>query len=115
MTDEALDAELEALGAPLTTAPSYQDDDRFDEAVEKLAVLLANEQTAKLRRERHELQKALAAAEARAKPSRCAPVARGLPGLDRVASLGVDRPRLVGREPLDLPGDDPSAPVPGDG
>jgi hypothetical protein len=105
MTPEQLDRELEALGAPLLTGPSYEDDDDFEAAVERRASLLANEQTAELRREAHRLGKALKQAEARAHPP--APAGSGEAARSAPSATGMvpegDRPlRIVPPEGIDL-------------
>ena len=66
--------ELEALGGPLTTGPSYEDDERFEVAVEKRAELRMIEATAELRQEAHRLRTALAEAEARLAPAPSEPL-----------------------------------------
>jgi hypothetical protein len=68
MSPEQLDREVKALGAPLMTGLAYGDDADFEAEVEKRATLLANEKTAELRRERHQLREALKRAEERLQP-----------------------------------------------
>ena len=74
MTPEQLDAELEALGAPVKTGPSFEGDAVFEAAVEKRAKLLTVERTAELLQERHRLRTALAEAEARLAPAPSEPL-----------------------------------------
>lgn len=73
MAPEQLDAELEALEAPLKTGLAYEGDE-YDAAVERAAAVRANEIVAELRRETHQLRKALAAAEARLAPAPSEPL-----------------------------------------
>jgi hypothetical protein len=103
MTPDQLDRELEALGAPLLTGPSFEEDARFEAEVERRAALLANEQTAELRRETHKLREALKEAQARANPP--APTESGEAARAAPSATGTvsERPlRIVPPEGIDL-------------
>jgi crotonobetainyl-CoA:carnitine CoA-transferase CaiB-like acyl-CoA transferase len=104
MTDEEFDAELKALGRPLMTRPSFDDNAAFEAEVERRAALLANEQTAELRQEAHRLREALKQAEARLAPPTPAEPSKGASAAPSATGAvpEVDRPlRIVPPEGID--------------